>query len=208
MWKRWRWCRLCVYLIVHGEDDHQFPEDGDEVEEQIHTVPSENRRLLLRTCPFLGRVCSGACIRMSPQIMIVHCNACAHQMKSLSPFSAFSMMSWVSNRTKPHMTSSPRYMCACQKTSCQTNDTFCTRRTQLVKGFACAGTLNSIRDPKNTFTTDIRKSRERPDIRVPERKKQKVHLLFLQCSSVKGIKCTEYLILRVVNVPSSFPPAC
>lgn len=32
------------YLIVHGEDDHQFPEDGDEVEEQVHTVPSKNKR--------------------------------------------------------------------------------------------------------------------------------------------------------------------
>lgn len=30
---------MCPYLIVHGEDDHQFPKDGDEIEEQVHTVP-------------------------------------------------------------------------------------------------------------------------------------------------------------------------
>lgn len=30
---------LLLVLIVHGEDDHQFPEDGDEIKEQVHTVP-------------------------------------------------------------------------------------------------------------------------------------------------------------------------
>lgn len=38
-----------------------------------------------------------------------------HQIKSLSPFSAFSIMSWVSKRTKPHMTTSPIYRFAWQK---------------------------------------------------------------------------------------------
>lgn len=31
------------YLIVHGEDDHQLPEDGDEVKEQVYTVPSKKK---------------------------------------------------------------------------------------------------------------------------------------------------------------------
>lgn len=28
------------YLVVHGKDDHQLPEDGDEVQEEFHTLPS------------------------------------------------------------------------------------------------------------------------------------------------------------------------
>lgn len=27
------------YLVVHGEDHHEFPEDGDEVQEEVHAVP-------------------------------------------------------------------------------------------------------------------------------------------------------------------------
>lgn len=32
-----------LYLIVHGEDDHQFPEDGDEVQEQVDAVPEKQK---------------------------------------------------------------------------------------------------------------------------------------------------------------------
>lgn len=28
-----------LYLIVHGEDHHEFSEDGDEIQEQVHAVP-------------------------------------------------------------------------------------------------------------------------------------------------------------------------
>lgn len=28
------------YLVVHGKDDHQLPENGDEVQEELHTLPS------------------------------------------------------------------------------------------------------------------------------------------------------------------------
>lgn len=27
------------YLVVHGQDDHQLPEDGNEVQEEFHAVP-------------------------------------------------------------------------------------------------------------------------------------------------------------------------
>lgn len=33
------------YLVVHGEDDHEFPEDGDEVQEEVHTVPGREQTL-------------------------------------------------------------------------------------------------------------------------------------------------------------------
>lgn len=33
------WGRGGGYLVVHSQDDHQLPEDGDEVQEEVHTVP-------------------------------------------------------------------------------------------------------------------------------------------------------------------------
>lgn len=30
---------LVVVLLIHGQKDHQLPEDGDKVQEQVHTVP-------------------------------------------------------------------------------------------------------------------------------------------------------------------------
>lgn len=37
------------YLVVHGEDDHQLPENGDEVQEELHTLPSHTNRQTLLT---------------------------------------------------------------------------------------------------------------------------------------------------------------
>lgn len=31
---------LPLVLVVHGENDHQFPEDGNEIQEEIHTMPN------------------------------------------------------------------------------------------------------------------------------------------------------------------------
>lgn len=35
--------RTGQYLVVHSEDDHQLPEDGDEVQEEFHTLPSHKK---------------------------------------------------------------------------------------------------------------------------------------------------------------------
>lgn len=37
------------YLVVHGEDDHQLPENSDEVQEEFHTLPSHTNRQMLLT---------------------------------------------------------------------------------------------------------------------------------------------------------------
>lgn len=43
------------YLLVHGKDDHQLPEDGDKVKEEIHAVPrkgcTENELIKSNTDP-------------------------------------------------------------------------------------------------------------------------------------------------------------
>lgn len=75
-------------------------------------------------------------------------------------------MSWVSNRTKPHMMSSPRYMWACQNT-CQVRTHICKVYQWLDTQWSSVHTLKSMTDPKKTLSRDMKKSRDRPDIRVP-----------------------------------------
>lgn len=32
---------MLLYLIIHCKYDHQFPKDGDEIKEEVHTVPKK-----------------------------------------------------------------------------------------------------------------------------------------------------------------------
>lgn len=41
-----------VYLVVHGQDDHQLPEDGNKVQEEFHAVPSHTN--ITCWCPVTG----------------------------------------------------------------------------------------------------------------------------------------------------------
>lgn len=42
------------YLVVHGKDDHQLPENGDEVQEEFHTLPSYTNCRRYRPITFIA----------------------------------------------------------------------------------------------------------------------------------------------------------